>query len=101
MTRVQVSQEGSIAPRQFGITNRYQLEALMDFTNGRREGFSARRKGLPVAATSAVFYNGSQPLLTFGAGDNFFSLTCTGYAGVQEANRVQIAEFERLLNERP
>jgi hypothetical protein len=54
-----------------------------------------------VAATSAIFYNGSQPLLTFGAGDNFFSLSCSGYAGVQEANRVQIAEFERLLSQQP
>jgi hypothetical protein len=98
---VQVSQQRSAAPRQFDISSRYQLQALMEFANGRREGFSARRKGLPVAATSAIFYNGSRPLLTFGAGDNFFSLSCSGYAGVQEANRVQIAEFERLLNQQP
>ncbi len=83
------------------INNRYQVQALVDFANGRREGFSARRKGLPPATTSATFYNGSQPLLTFSAGDNFFSLSCTGYAGVQEANRVQVAEFKRLLSQQP
>lgn len=100
-TLVRVAQEGSRPPRQSVIDNRYQVQALVEFANGRRPGFSARRKGLPPAATSATFYNGSQPLLTFGVGDNFFSLSCTGYAGVQEANRVQIAEFERLLSRQP
>lgn len=100
-TLVRVSQAESGKPRQSVINNRYQVQALVDFANGRRQGFSARRKGLPPAATSATFYNGSQPLLTFSAGDNFFSLSCTGYAGVQEANRVQIAEFERLLSQQP
>jgi hypothetical protein len=96
-----VSQDGSAQPRQFDINNRYQLQTLMDFANGRREGFSARRKGLPAPSASATFFDGSQQLLTFGAGDNFFSLSCNGYAGVQEANRVQIAEFERLLSQQP
>jgi hypothetical protein len=100
-TSVRVSQSGSGGSRQFEIGNRYQVQALMDFTNGRRDGFSARRKGLPAPTTSATFYNGSQPLLTFSAGPNFFSLSCSRYAGVQEANRVQIAEFERLLMNQP
>lgn len=101
VTLVRVSQAESGQPRRSVIDNRYQVQALMDFANGRRQGFSARRKGLPQAATSATFYNGSQPLLTFGVGENFFSLSCAGYAGVQEANRVQIAEFERLLSQQP
>lgn len=83
------------------IDNHYQVQALVDFANGRRPDFSARRHGLPAATTSATFFSGSQPLLTFGAGDNFFSLTCSGYTGVQEANRVQISEFERLLDAQP
>lgn len=99
-TRVRVSESGSPS-RQFDIGNHFQVQALMDFANGRREGFSARRKGLPAPTTSATFYNGSQPLLTFSAGANFFVLSCSGYAGVQEANRVQIAEFERLLTNQP
>lgn len=101
VTLVRVSQAENRQPRQSVINNRYRVQSLVDFANGRRQGFSARRKGLPPAATSATFYNGFQPLLTFGAGDNFFSLSCTGYAGVQEANRVQIAEFERLLSQQP
>lgn len=99
-TVVRVSQTGNGPLRQFEIGNRYQVQALMDFANGRRDGFSARRS-LPSTNTSATFYNGSQSLLTFSAGPNFFSLSCSGYAGVQEANRVQIAEFERLLTAQP
>ena len=98
VTLVRVSQNGS---QQSEISDRYQVQALVDFANGRRDGFSARSKGLPAATTSATFYSGSQPLLTFAAGANLFSLSCRGYAGVQEANRVQIAEFERLLNQQP
>ncbi len=98
VTVVRVSQNGS---RQPEINDRYQVQALVDFVNGRRNGSSARRKGLPAATTSATFYHGSQPLLTFAAGANFFSLSCAGYAGIQEANRVQIEEFKRLLNQRP
>ncbi len=101
VTLVRVSQTESGQARQSVINHRYQVRVLVDFANRRREGFSARRKGLPPATTSATFYKGSQPLLTFGAGDNFFSLTCSGYAGVQEANRVQIGEFERLLSQQP
>jgi hypothetical protein len=98
VTRVRVSQNGS---QRSEISDRYQVQALVDFVNRRRDGFSARRKGLPAATTSAIFYHASQPLLTFAAGANFFSMTCSGYAGVQEANRVQIAEFERLLSKQP
>jgi hypothetical protein len=98
VTFVRISQNGS---GQSEISGRYQVQALVDFANGRREGFSARREGLPPGTTSATFYHGSQPLLTLAAGANFFSLSCRGYAGVQEANRVQIAEFERLLNQQP
>jgi hypothetical protein len=101
VTLVRVSQNQSGQPHQFEIDNRYRLRALMEFANGRREEFSARRKGVPAAITSATFYDGAQPLLTFGAGRNFFSLSCSSYAGVQEANRVQIAEFERLLTNQP
>jgi hypothetical protein len=98
VTLVRVSKNGS---RLSEISDRYQLQALVDFVNGRRDGFSARRAGLPAATTSATFYHGIQPLLSFAAGANFFSLSCAGYAGVQEANRVQIAEFERLLSQQP
>jgi hypothetical protein len=98
VTLVRISQNGS---QQSEMSDRYQVQALVDFANGRRDGFSARRKGLPAATTSATFYHGAQPLLTFAAGANLFSLSCRGYAGVQEANRVQIAEFERLLNQQP
>lgn len=98
-TLVRVSQNGSAQPRQFDIDNRYQVQALVNFANGRRQGFSARRRGLPAPAAAATFYNGPQQLLTFSAGANFFSLSCSGYAGIQEANRVQIAEFERLLRQ--
>ena len=97
---VRVSQSGS-QPRQFEINDRYKVQALADFANGRRDGFSARRGSLPSPTSSATFYNGSQALFTFSAGPNFFSLSCNGYAGVQEANRVQIAEFERLLSNQP
>jgi len=100
-TLARVSQKGSGQTRQFDIDNHYQLQALVDFANGRREGFSARRKGLPAPTASATFFNGSQRLLTFSAGANFFSMSCSGYAGVQEANRVQVAEFERLLRQQP
>ena len=100
-TVIHVSQVSGSQPRQFVIDNRYQVQALADFANGRRPGFSARRHGLPPPTASATFFSESQPLLTFGAGDNFFSLTCSGYAGVQEANRVQISEFERLLDAHP
>jgi hypothetical protein len=95
VTLVRASQKGS-QPSE--ISDRYQVQALVNFAKGRRDGFSARRVGLPAATTSATFYHGSQPLLTFAAGANFFSLSCAGYAGVQEANRVQIAEFQRLLS---
>ena len=98
VTLVRLLQNGS---QQSAISDGYRIPALVDFVNGRRHGFSARRKGLPAATISATFYNGSQPLLTFAAGANLFSMTCSGYAGVQEANRVQIAEFERLLNQQP
>lgn len=98
---VQVSQLGAGQTRHFVIDNRYQVQALVNFANGRRPDFSARRHGLPAPTASATFFSGSQPLLTFGAGNNFFSLTCSGYAGVQEANRVQISEFERLLDAQP
>lgn len=98
---VRVWQSRNASPRQSVIDDRYRIQALVDFANGRREGFSLRHKGLPAATMSATFYDGSQPLLTFGAGANFFSLTCRGYAGVQEANRVQIAEFQRLLTNQP
>ncbi len=101
VTLVRVSHDSSQQSQQSEISTRYQVQALVDFANGRREGFSARHKGLPAATTSATFYNGSQPLLTFAAGANFFSVSCSGYAGVQEANRVQITEFERLLNQQP
>jgi hypothetical protein len=101
VTLVRVSQGGSQQSSSSEISDRYQVQVLVDFANRRREGFSARRKGLPAATTFATFYNGSQPLLTFAAGANFFSLSCPGYAGVQEANRVQIAEFERLLSKQP
>jgi hypothetical protein len=101
VTLVRVSQNGSPTSQQFQISDRYQVQALVDFANGRRDGFSARRNGLPEATTSATFYKGSQPLLTLAAGANFFSLICRDYAGVQEANRVQIAEFERLLSRQP
>lgn len=102
MTLVRVSQQQSGGPsRQFAIDNKYQVEALVDFANGRRAGFSARRKELPAPTVSATFFHGSQTLLTFGAGANFFSLGCADYAGVQEANRMQIAEFERLLSRQP
>lgn len=100
-TAVHVSQTGAGQPRHFVIDNRYQVRALVDFANGRRPGFSARRRELPAPTAAATFFSGSQTLLTFGAGDNFFSLTCSGYAGVQEANRVQISEFERLLDAQP
>ena len=98
VTLVRILRNGS---RQSEIGDPYRIQALVDFANGRRAGFSARRRGLPAATTSATFYHGAQPLLTFAAGANFFSLSCAGYAGVQEANRVQIAEFERLLNQQP
>jgi hypothetical protein len=101
VTLVRISQSGNKQPQQSEISDPYRIQALVDFANGRREGFSARRKGLPAAASSATFYHGAQPLLTFAAGANFFSLTCNSYAGVQEANRVQIAEFERLLSQQP
>lgn len=99
-TLIRVSESGSPA-RQFDISDRYRIQALVDFANGRRQGFSARRKSLPSPTSSAIFYDGSQSLLTFSAGPNFFSLSCSSYAGVQEANRVQIAEFERLLTNQP
>lgn len=101
VTLARVSQKGSGQTGQFDIDNHYQLQALVDFANGRRQGFSARRKSLPAPTASATFFNGSQRLLTFSAGANFFSMSCSGYAGVQEANRVQIAEFERLLRQQP
>jgi hypothetical protein len=101
VTLVRVSQHDSPSSQQFQISDRYRIQTLVDFVNGRRNGFSARRKGLPTATISGTFYNGSQPLLTFAAGANLFSMTCSGYAGVQEANRVQIAEFKRLLNQQP
>jgi hypothetical protein len=101
VTLVQISQSGNKQAQQSEISDTYRIQALVDFANGRRAGFSARRKGLPAATTSATFYHGAQPLLTFAAGANFFSLSCDGYAGIQEANRVQIAEFERLLNQQP
>ena len=101
VTLIRISESGNTQPRQSEISDPYRIRALVDFANGRRAGFSARRKGLPAATTSATFYHGAQPLLTFAAGANFFSLSCAGYAGVQEANRVQIAEFERLLNQQP
>lgn len=100
VTLVRVSQSGS-PPHQFEINGRYRIQALVDFANGRREGFSARRNSLPSPTSAAIFFDGSQSLLTFSAGPNFFSLSCSGYAGVQEANRVQIAEFERLLTNQP
>jgi len=100
-TLVRVAQKGSGQTRQFDIDNHYQLQSLVEFANGRRQGFSARRKGLPAPIASATFFNGSQRLLTFSAGANFFSMSCSGYTGVQEANRVQIAEFERLLKQQP
>ena len=96
-TTVRISQSGG---RQYVIENRYRVQALMNFANGRRAGFSARTT-LPVGITSATFLEGTQPLLTFSAGDNFFSLACDGRQGVQEANRVQIAEFERLAAQQP
>ena len=98
---VRVWQSKNSSPRQSVIDDRYRIQALVDFANGRREGFSARPKGLPPATATATFYDDSQPLLSFGSGANFFSLTCGGYAGVQEANRVQIAEFQRLLSKQP
>lgn len=101
VTSVRIAQNGSGQPHQFVIDNRYQVQGLVDFANGRRGGFSARHAPLPAATTSAAFYNGSQSLITFGAGQNFFSMSCPGYTGVEEANRVQIAEFERLLSEQP
>jgi hypothetical protein len=101
VTLVQVSQPHAGASRRFAVENKYQVQELVDFANGRRAGFSARRQGVPAPSVSATFFNGAQPLLTFGAGENFFSLTCPGYAGVQEANRVQVAEFQRMLNQRP
>ena len=101
VTLVRISQSGNQQPQHSEISDPYRTQALVDFANIRRDGFSARRKGLPAATTSATFYHGSQPLLTFAAGANFFSLTCNSYAGVQEANRVQIAEFERLLSQQP
>lgn len=101
VTLIRISESGNTQPRQSEISDPYRIQALVDFANGRRAGFSARRKGLPAAPTSATFYHGSQPLLTFAAGANLFSLSCAGYAGVQEANRVQIAEFKRLLNQQP
>lgn len=101
VTLVQVSQQQAGAARRFAVDNKYQVQELVDFANGRRAGFSARRKGVPAPSVSATFFDGSQALLTFGAGENFFSLACSGYAGVQEANRVQVAEFQRLLNQRP
>jgi hypothetical protein len=100
VTLVRISQNGSGQPQQSVVDNRYQVQALVDFANGRRQGFSPRHS-LPPATTSAAFYNGSQRLIIFGAGPNFFSMSCPGYAGVEEANRVQIAEFERLLSEQP
>jgi hypothetical protein len=100
-TVVHVLQVSAGQPHHFVIDNRYQVQALVDFANGRRPDFSARRRGLPAPTAAATFFSGSQPLLTFGAGDNFFSLTCSGYTGVQEANRVQISEFERLLDAQP
>lgn len=100
-TAVHVSQISAGQQRRFVIDNRYQVRALVEFANGRRPGFSARPHGLPAPTASATFFSGTRPLLTFGAGDNFFSLTCSGYAGVQEANRVQISEFERLLDAQP
>ena len=101
VTLVRVSQNESGQSGPSAIDNHYRIQALVEFANGRREGFSPRRNALPAATTSATFYNGSQALLTFAAGANFFSLTCSGYTGVQEANRVQIAEFERLLSRQP
>lgn len=101
VTAVHVSQSSAGQPRRFVVDNRYQLQALVDFANGRRPDFSARPHGLPTPTASATFFSGTRPLITFGAGDNFFSLTCSGYAGVQEANRVQISEFERLLDAQP
>lgn len=98
VTLVRVSQNGSY---QSEISDRYQIQVLVDFINGRRNGFSARRGGLPAATTSATFYHGIQPVLTFAADANFFSLTCRDYTGVQEANRVQTAEFEHLLSKQP
>ena len=101
VTLVRVSQNGSSKPRQSVIADRYHIQALVHFANGRRHGFSARRTGIPVATTSATFYNGARSLLTFSSGANFFSLRCSGYAGVEEANRVQIAEFQRLVAAQP
>ncbi|HEY6935763.1 MAG TPA: hypothetical protein VI424_01350 [Terriglobales bacterium] len=101
VTLIRISESSNTQPRQSEIRDPYRIQALVDFANGRSAGFSARSKGLPAATTSATFYHRSQPLLTFAAGANFFSLSCAGYAGVQEANRVQIAEFERLLNQQP
>ena len=100
-TLIRVTQSGNGPARQYVIDNRYHVQALVDFANGRRDGFSARRRQLPRASASATFFDGSQPLLTFSAGDNFFSLSCKSWQGVQEANRVQIAEFERLLAQQP
>jgi hypothetical protein len=98
-TVVRVWQNRVGQSRQYEIDNRYRVQALVEFANGRRDGFSARRKGLPAPTTSATFFKGTQPLLTFSSGANFFSLSCSGWQGVQEANRVQIAEFERLVSQ--
>jgi hypothetical protein len=101
VTLVRILQSSNKQPQRSEISDPSRIQALVDFASSRRDGFSGRRKGLPAATTSATFYSGSQPLFTFAAGANFFSLSCAGYAGVQEANRVQIAEFERMLNQQP
>jgi hypothetical protein len=77
-TEVRISQPGSEAARHYTIADHYRVRALVKFANGRRDGFSPRRKTLPAPATSATFFQGSQPLLTFSAGANFFSLACAG-----------------------
>jgi hypothetical protein len=99
VTAVRVSQSGQ--PRSVVIDNPYRVHALVDFANGRRQGFSPRGKALPTPVTSATFFNGSRQLLTLSAGANFFSLSCEGWQGVEEANRVQVAEFQRLLSNQP
>ncbi|HSB75196.1 MAG TPA: hypothetical protein VLC12_06055 [Terriglobales bacterium] len=99
VTVVRVSQ--SSQPRSVVIDNPYRVHALVDFANGRRQGFSARGNALPTPVTSATFFNGSQQLLTLSAGANFLALSCDGWQGVEEANRVQVAEFQRLLSNQP
>jgi hypothetical protein len=95
-TRIDVkSNDGTLKPRQ--ITDRRQIDAIVDFVKARTTGWYAPWYGVPVGQIRTEIYQDQKFIADFAIGRDFFEAQGCGYFYIRKASSAETRELLKLL----